>query len=89
LASLPLIGSPAMSKNVRSLENKAKASQDILNSVRFATLNSWYYDATKYLQCLSLMSAEEQREWPCDMRKMKWPIVGAMYSYGIAKYYLK
>ena len=49
LASLPIIGSPAMGKQIRSLEKKAKASQGILNSVSFATIEGWVYDATRYI----------------------------------------
>ena len=50
-------------------------------------MTNWYWDATKYMATLDLMSAEERKEFWMDMRDIDWGLAGRLYAYGVCKYY--
>ena len=40
------------------------------------------------MKTVELLSEDERREFDFDTRKIDWNIAGAIFTYGIGKYYL-
>lgn len=51
--------------------------------------NGWIYQTTAVDKILTLMSAEDQREFPIDVRKIDWRKAVSEFAYGIRRFYIK
>lgn len=87
-ANSPL-GSPALQEQSKLASRVQKKMLELQLIFTYFITNGWIYQTTAFDKILSLMSAEDQREFPIDVRKIDWRKAVSEFAYGIRRFYIK
>jgi hypothetical protein len=89
ISSLPIVGSPKMREQAKSLGKIVDKIDGTLGLFKFFMDGGWLYENFKFNPIIEMLSPQERVEFECDVRDVEYKKLVQDYISGISIYFLK
>ena len=88
-ANLPIVGSENQRQQSQQLNRILKKMVEVQLIFRYFAHRSWIYESKTADAIAQVMSPEDVRDFPFDIRRVDWYKCLQLFSYGLRRYYIK